>query len=390
MSAESMTLQPKTGDRKQEFLELAYDLVFAYLVKRCDALLPVTDSGFFTAANLMLYLLASLVVLQIWVFSTRYINRYEKGNLSTYVFGVINMYLLCFLAVDTSETWASTYTAYHIAWGLIMILLGVQYLRQLLNLAGNDRERDFVRKRALVAFIQAAVILLCLPFFTRPVQMWHGWIALGIGYVGSFLVRRLENVVAINVEHLIRRIMAFVVICFGETLASVIEYFSGGMTVETIYFSTCVFLSMIAMLTSYGFVYTKVLERDNVGVGMNYMVIHVFIIVVINNIAVGFDLLRHDGTDGMKVIIFLIISFAVYYATHIILAGKAGASYLSTRKAWVPYLITSAVFVGLMFCFVSNRWVMAALSAIYPFVMFTDMYSRWLKDQKKQKLAARS
>ena len=81
-------------EKKVEYLELIYDLIFVYLIGRNNSLLHITEGGFFSAAAFGTYLLASLVILQIWYFSTLFINRYGSNGVGDHVALFINMYLL--------------------------------------------------------------------------------------------------------------------------------------------------------------------------------------------------------------------------------------------------------------------------------------------------------
>ena len=70
---------PKVQDRKVEYIELIYDLIFVYLVGRNCSLLYTTAVGFIIPLDYFSYMTSTMVALQIWYLSSIYINHYGDG-----------------------------------------------------------------------------------------------------------------------------------------------------------------------------------------------------------------------------------------------------------------------------------------------------------------------
>ena len=117
-------------EKKVEYIELIYDLVFVYFIGRNNEILHHIDGGFFTVPTYLNYILGILVILQVWYFSTLYINRYGDNSYHNTLGLFINMYLIYYMANGTRVDWANYYTRYNIAWALILINLAVQYFFQ--------------------------------------------------------------------------------------------------------------------------------------------------------------------------------------------------------------------------------------------------------------------
>ena len=71
----------KKEEKKVEYLELIYDLIFVYIIGRNNSLLHNTVDGVVQPTMLLVYVLCTLAVIQIWNFSTYYINIYGKNGL---------------------------------------------------------------------------------------------------------------------------------------------------------------------------------------------------------------------------------------------------------------------------------------------------------------------
>ena len=64
-------LRPK--EKKVEYVELIYDLIFVYIVGRNNLLLHNFENGFISSAAFMAYIMTTLAVIQIWNFTTYYV-----------------------------------------------------------------------------------------------------------------------------------------------------------------------------------------------------------------------------------------------------------------------------------------------------------------------------
>ena len=65
-----MTDMIKKDEKKVEYLELIYDLIFVYVIGRNNSLLHDIINGFVTGSTFIAYILCSLAIIQIWNFST--------------------------------------------------------------------------------------------------------------------------------------------------------------------------------------------------------------------------------------------------------------------------------------------------------------------------------
>ena len=113
-------------EKKVEYIELIYDLIFVYLIGRNNSLLHAIQDGFIQPRAFLTYLLSTLVILHVWYFSVLFINRYGCSDLAEHLCIFINMYLLYFMGEGTSIQWEQSHVRYEAAWGLILVNLAVQ------------------------------------------------------------------------------------------------------------------------------------------------------------------------------------------------------------------------------------------------------------------------
>ena len=145
-------------EKKVEYLELIYDLVFVYMVGRNNALLSNFENGFVSANAFLAYVLCTLAIIQIWNFSTFYINMFGRNGIRDHIFLFVNMYLLYYIGEGTRVHWQDYHTVYHVAWMLILLNIGIQYLLEKRNHQDEPHVRKLIRNNLIVLFGEALIV----------------------------------------------------------------------------------------------------------------------------------------------------------------------------------------------------------------------------------------
>ena len=85
-------------EKKVEYIELIYDLIFVYIIGRNNHLLHIMENGFISGSAFLTYMVTTLIILQIWYYTTLFVNRYGENDKQMYMGIFVNMYLLYFIA----------------------------------------------------------------------------------------------------------------------------------------------------------------------------------------------------------------------------------------------------------------------------------------------------
>ncbi len=294
-------------EKKVEYIELIYDLVFVWMIGKNASLLDRIEAGFVSVQTFADYVIASLIVLQIWNRTTLFINRFGKNGLSDKVMMLINMFLLYFMGANTIHGWDMNYPVYMGAWCLILVNLAVQYLMKL-SPAGKKEEEKHIRRNALSLLIQAACIALSIPVRARLGWTLGPWAVL----VGTALVPFIPELPA-NFAHLTERVMLYVVFTFGDMLLIIGDYFTGGFTFETVWFGLVSLLIVAGMFFSYGCVYDRLLDRRGERGGRRYMALHVFLILSLSCVTASLEFMRDPDVAGMPRTVMTVLSVAGFF-----------------------------------------------------------------------------
>lgn len=368
--------------KKVEYIELIYDLIFVFLLQQDNALLALNDNGFFGPNEFMTYLYSTLIVLQVWVFSVIYINRYGENTLLDHIFLFANMYLLYYMGVETRLDWWADYQAYNTAWALILINLAVQYLLRARKVQmRHPKAKRLTYTRALLYFLDAGLVFLTIPVFGAT-GVSLVWLALVIGYAGPFFTNRIEHAVPISFDHLSERVMLFIVFTFGEMIVSISSYFRDVFSWQVIYFSLAGFLMVIGLFMSYGFLYNHVMDRHRSTNGKMYLLIHVIIVFALSNVSVSLEHMRSLKIDSFQNAIFISASLIAYYFGLFLVARRTERIQDSAAPFVVPALVGSVAFMVIVFFVSHDPWVVIGVCAAYALGMYAMVVHRWRTVQR--------
>ena len=371
-----------SGEKKVEYIELIYDLIFVYLVGRNNALLHTIDNGFFTASTYATYVVATLVILQVWYFSTLFINRYGTNGVADHVFLFINMYLLYYLA-DGTRLEGGYYVRYNVAWGLILLNLAAQYFLKLRRSGGMMPWEDrHIKYHMRLLLLQSALVFASIPLYNRT-HIAFSWVTLAVGFVAAALTARTDALMPVNFEHLTERVMLYIVFTFGEMVVAIAEYVEGGFGVNTVYFSLVAFLIVGGLFLSYGVLYNHVIDRERSATGTAYLYIHIILVLALNNITVALEFMREPEVADTAKNIFLVASFLAYYIFLFFIGFFAREGYRAGAGYFAKLAALSAAFALVMALCYRNSWLSIAASALYVYTMFGMIVWRWKTVEKQ-------
>lgn len=356
-------------EKKVEYLELIYDLIFVYIIGRNNSLLQHIEGGFVPMEVFLAYVLGTLAIIQIWNYSTFYINVYGRNGLRDHVFLLLNMFLLYFMADGTNVHWQASFYQYSGAWLLILVNIGVQHFIELRNHKNAPWELQQLRRKGVIILIEAALVgVHTLIYALTGVSAAYVPILFG---VGAMLISGRKNaLVPVDFMHLTERAMLYVVFTFGEMIIAIAAYFGEQLSVNTVYFAAMAFLIVVGLFLSYGTFYNRILERELQTNGIRYMLLHIFLIFALNNISAALEFTREETVALWPKTLFLVGSIVIYF-TFLFLLGPYSKKRCGFSTRFVSMLVTVAVsFVVLMLLLREHMALNIAVTVLYVFGIF--------------------
>lgn len=360
-------------EKKVEYLELIYDLIFVYIIGRNNSLLHSTVDGMIQPGMFLAYVLCTLAVIQIWNFSTYYINIYGRNGLREHIFLFSNMFLLYFVAEGTREHWENYHTQYHAAWALILLNIALQYFIELRS-RRNEPEHTASIKRILITLVAEAVLVTAVIFVYLGTGIDVSGIPILFGILMTFLTGGKGAAEFIDFAHLSERAMLYVVFTFGEMVIAIAGYFEGEFSPALIYYALMAFLIVVGLFLSYGTVYDKIIDRERKDNGLVYMMLHIFMIFGLNNITNSLEFMREEEMELVPKIAFLIGSFLLYYVFLFATRRYSKADCKPALSFYLKMLGIAVSFIVLMLVFREQMMINIAVTAVYVFVIYAVIY----------------
>lgn len=373
--------QPVKIEKKVEYLELIYDLIFVFIIGRNNSLLHISEGGFVSLGDSITYVVCTLAVIQIWNFTTYYINIFGRNGIREHISLFFNMFLMYFIAEGTGKDWADYYVQYHIAWALILLNIGIQYLIELRNHKENAELSRQIKKMSIPLLAESAAVIIALCSYEFA-EIEISWVAILIGILISLAVGDKKDQSMVDFPHLTERAMLYVVFTFGEMIISLSGYFDGAFSLNSLYFSLMGFLVVVTLFLSYETLYDHIVDREQQNNGLCYMLIHIFLIFALNNITIALEFMREDEIDLMPKMLFLISSFLVYFLCIFLLGRYAKRRCMLNKKFITLMGISAAVFIGMMLIFREYMKFNILLTVIYGFSVFLIIH-KFGRSQKK-------
>ena len=304
--------KPGEGERKVEYVELIYDLIFVYLVSRNGSLLQTEVNGFLPWSAFFTYLASTLAILQIWYTSTLYINHYGDGSLREHLMLFFNMYLLYYMADGIRVNWGPVYFKYNAAWALILLNMAVQFYRMGAPSCAESVCRRHRKRYALMLLIEAVIVLVSIPIYIYTGAALAPW-ALVFGVASLLLTRDVERDMPADFPHLAERVMLYIVFTFGEMILGITGYFHDALSFTTFYYSLMAFAIVVGLFSCYGHYYNHLMDPASKTNGSGYMLLHILMILALNNITAGLEFMQDPGVLLIPKTVFLLAALLVYY-----------------------------------------------------------------------------
>jgi len=350
-------------EKKVEYIELIYDLIFVYLIGRNSSFISLTEGGFIASEDFLTYVICTLVMIQIWNFTNFYINRYGSNGLQEHMLIFVNMFLLYFMGDATRTDWSSYYYfKYNIPWALIMINFLICYWLKYREYKDTKPWESLHIICNMILFgVEAAIILISLPIFSKTGLILSP-LALVFGIIFLLATSKINNLVPVDFGHLSERAMLYIVFTFGEMIIAISGYFEGVVSFRSIYFALMGFLIVVGLFQSYELCYDHLIDRELITNGIGYMMIHLFLIFALSCITVALEFMREEEVALMPKTIFLTVSFVVYFVFLFLLG-----IYMKNRKKpgtrfIVKIVLILAAFSVLMIVFREKPYINIAVT----------------------------
>ena len=360
----------KKESKRVIYIELVYDLIFVYIIGRNNALLHHAEGGFITFGTFLYYMICTLAVIQIWNYSTYYMNVYGRNSSRDHIFLFMNMVMMYSLAQGTRTDWQNYHTRYHIMWALILINIAVQYLIEYRHHTGDELHTGRIKRTVAILLIESVIILAAIIEFNEKGSSYCSAIAIVFGLIATAASSKMGCCHIVDFDHLTERAMLYVVFTFGEMIIGISIYFEEDISVSNFYYAAMTFLIVVGLFLSYGRLFNHIVDRHKKTNGMLYIFLHIFIVFALNNVTVALEFMQEEHIDTYSKILFISISLLIYFAFLFALTRFARKRYHFSVGFYFIMLAIAASFCALMILFHEIPAVNIAITVVYVYAVY--------------------
>ena len=344
-------------EKKVEYVELFFDLIFVYSLRTINALFHAYEHSFPPMSAIQTFLFLTAVVMQVWMFTTMFFNRYGRKALRDYISIFINMYLLYYMASGSNHHWLDHYIRYHGAWALIMLNLAYRSwdkLRFAPHL--DDIDRRILRANVVHHLIECGIILVSIPVHETTGVVLSP-LALIYGYVAKASEFRAYKARPCDFPHLAERNLLLVILTFGAGKNVLLNIIS--------------FLIVIGMFLSYGFFHDNVLDHHRKTSGLGFLAIHVIMILAINSTTIALELLARPLVPLLPKTMWMTSMLLVYYLCLLATERYAKEHLRTNRFKFIGFVLSIlAAYLCLMLLAGHNQLVGAFITLVFVYGIF--------------------
>ena len=292
--------------KRVSMLELFYDLIFVYAISRMTMMIHHLHSGALSPVIYGEFIIVVIMVLQLWLYQTVYINRFGTSRAIDTIGLLVSMFVAIYLANNINTEWRTTFHSYNLAMLLTIINLLFQYCYG----SGTQLRRD----RDVQGFVIVLGIELIF-FITGLLLGYHYGIYLCvvgglIGFLAPLEMYKMYQPSQVNFPHLVERLSLIIIITFGETLVNITQYFNGAIYSPL---PIIIFAGVAALFGVYTLLVERFLNHHQHTRGFVAMYTHIIMIISLLSITAGIIYLKNDQASRTFISLFIASSLVVFY-----------------------------------------------------------------------------
>lgn len=295
-----------------ELIELFYDLIYVYAISRMTLLIEEPEHGVIAPSAFYSYIVVACVIIQSWLYLTNYVNRYGTWIWWEYLFTSIDMLATLYLVntLSVASDWDGVAGTYNLA---MVVSLACVWAMYFIRTRVGCRDARAARNSCIIL---AIVIALYAVTYVGAINHVH-WMIVGFGafttVVGMFLpffIRGDFDASIISFPHLAERFELLTIITFGESGVGMTRFFD---VHQLSLLPILIFAVMLLMFGCYVIQMHVLCNHHRVDRALRLMFTHYFIVIAINLVTVGFELLNNSESNRMFVALLTICALAVFY-----------------------------------------------------------------------------
>lgn len=370
---------PKIIPKKVEMIELFYDLIFVYAIAKMTAIIHHPHNGHIRLINYLQFITVTIIVLQLWLYQTTYINRYGRSTLIENVLLMANMCATIYMANSINTDWSITFVSFNTAFIAMIACVVMQFLYQYQK---NNHTKKETSSFIFVLLLEIVIISLGLLLGYDKGGLYlavFAYILCGVILPIVFIKSNLnEN--CTNFPHLLERFGLITIISFGEMIINIATYF------EISTFSLLplmVFASVALLFCSYVLQMDKFIDHHQPTQGLAVYYSHFGILMGLGTITVGWSFLHEHNVDRLFLVEIILLGYATFYLSLFITTIYNKQQYKFTKKNFAYYVGVFVLMASILLSIQDNDYLFILTILVSNLAFAGYAYQRFRDEYKK-------
>ena len=356
-------------ERKVENIELFYDLMFVYAISKVSGLIHHSHHGIVEPWAFINFVLASLVILQEWLYLTNYLNRFGTFNFREIITMCINMAAAVYLSNSFLTNWIQVYYPFTIS--MLIMSLSVAFLYHCQARKKEFGEKESINARNILLIVGSLLIISLFVNF----------------YIGSFILI-ITNLLGIflpiiyktkfnnnitNFGHLKERFELLTILFFGEMIVSITQYF------DIKHFTIYPFIALITIFSLFGtytLVINKMINHNQTTRGLTLMYSHFFLLISLGIITSAWNLVGQE-TNKTFLTLFYILGYIGFYLTLFVNEIYLEKKNRLNKKEYLKISATLMISFAFMIIFKENFFIVELLLLLFSLSILCIVYKKY-------------
>ena len=356
-------------ERKVENIELFYDLIFVYAISKVSGLIHHSHHGIVEPWAFINFVLASLVILQEWLYLTDYLNRFGTFNFRELVVMGINMTAAIYLSNSLLADWSQIYYPFTISMLVMSSSVGFLYHCQANKKGFGEKEATIMRN---ILIVICSLLLICLFVYFHIVVILLIIINLLGAFLPVFFRTKFDNSIT-HFGHLKERFELLTILFFGEMIVGITKYF------DIKHFTIYPFIALIAIFSLFG-TYTllinKMINHKQTTRGLTLMYSHFFLLISLGIITSAWNLVGQE-TNKTFLILFYILGYIGFYLTLFVNGIYVEKKNRLNKKEYLKISATLMISFALMIIFKENFFIVELLLLLFSLSILWIVYKKY-------------
>jgi low temperature requirement protein LtrA len=348
-------------EKNVELIELFYDLIYVYAISRMTVLVEEPEGGILTWEMFGTYIVASMVIIQAWLYMTNYVNRYCTWRWYEYALVVLNMCAAIMMSNTITTAWIDAVYAFELSMIVMIGSVAALYLIQIYV----QRQDTAVAKHTLdILFIILAIYIVALImtlFGLKEEALMVNAFNIVLGMMLPFIKKGEYDLKIVSFPHLVERLELLTIITFGEGIVGITVFFEvSGMSLVPI----LSFLILIFMFGAYVCQVHYLCDHHQVTNPNKMTWSHYLIVISINLVTVAFIYFHSEEADHLFTASLMITSLLAFYLALFSTSWYYSPEFCRTWKDALVMVVFIVIGAAVIFGFMDSPYGFLIGSAI--------------------------